>query len=162
MITQERLKDILYYHPESGDWVWLARTSQTDRTGLQAGTLHHSGYWNFHIAGRMYTGHRLAVLYMMGKWPEGDVDHKDLNKSNTVWTNLRPASHAGNRQNRRVRKDSVSGLKGVGWYPSYGRYTAYIKAHGKKKFLGYFDKAEDAHAAYAAAARALHGEFARI
>jgi len=37
MISQERLKQVLYYHPESGDFVWLEKTSIRTRIGDQAG-----------------------------------------------------------------------------------------------------------------------------
>jgi hypothetical protein len=39
---------------------------------------------------------------------------------------------------------------------------AQIKHQRKQHHLGYFDTAEEAHAAYAEAARRLHGTFARI
>jgi hypothetical protein len=58
----------------------------------------------------------------------------------------------------RQRSDNTSGLKGAS--RSRGRWQAQIQHHGKNIHLGRFDSAEEAHAAYVAAAQRLAGEFA--
>ncbi|HTE39765.1 MAG TPA: HNH endonuclease [Steroidobacteraceae bacterium] len=155
-MTQDELKALLYYHPESGDFVRLDRRA----VGTQAGSLHHKGYIEIKLLGRMYQAHRLAWFYMTGALP-AEVDHRDLSKSNNVWTNLRAATHAQNRQNRLPRRDCSSGVKGVAWYPNYGKWSAIVVARGQRYFLGYFADKDAAVAARRAAAERLHGEFAR-
>lgn len=53
------------------------------------------------------------------------------------------------------------GLKGIYLHRASGLWAATIMADGVKRSLGYFKTANEAHAAYAAAARNLHGHFAR-
>jgi len=60
---------------------------------------------------------------------------------------------------RRLR--NKSGFKGVCRYRNEERFTAQIKVGGKHRHLGYFATAEEAHAAYCAAAQKYFGEYAR-
>lgn len=102
--------------------------------------------------------HRL-ILGLAG---DDQGDHRDGDGLNNRRYNLRICTHADNQINKRVRSDSSSGLKGVVWESRSGRWRSEIQLHGKKKWLGYFDTPEAAHAAYCAAAPLLHGEFASI
>jgi hypothetical protein len=67
-----------------------------------------------------------------------------------------------NQYNARIRKDNRSGVKGVYWYPKYGKWTAKIRAGGKAKTLGYFPCKAAAAVAYARASVELHREFGRL
>ncbi|MCA8339501.1 AP2 domain-containing protein [Burkholderia multivorans] len=49
---------------------------------------------------------------------------------------------------------------GVSSHPNTSRWVARIQHGGKQHYLGMFDTPELAHAAYVAAAKRLHGEFA--
>jgi hypothetical protein len=53
-------------------------------------------------------------------------------------------------------------MKGVCYEKSRHKYKAYIEFGGRSINLGRFDTAEEAQAAYKAAARTYFGEFARI
>lgn len=55
--------------------------------------------------------------------------------------------------------DTASDLKGA--YRDKKRWSSRIYADGRNYFLGSFDTAQEAASAYDAAARHLHGEFAR-
>ncbi len=55
---------------------------------------------------------------------------------------------------RKARKDSRTGLLGASW-AGYS-FVATIQVRGKKKHLGSFATAEEAHAAYLEAKRKLH------
>ncbi|MGP9790665.1 HNH endonuclease [Roseinatronobacter sp. NSM] len=106
----------------------------------------------------IYYMHRVICSAKAGK----EVDHKDMNGLNNRRNNLRPASRSQNISNTRVRRDNKSSIKGVQWNANAKKYAASIHIEGKKKHLGYFQNAEEAHAAYCCAASKLHGEFARF
>lgn len=161
LITIERLKVVLSYDPKTGYFTWLNPASAHIKTGQRAGTVGVLGYVHITISRRIYLGHRLAWFYMTGEWPSDEIDHKDLNKSNNAWSNLREATHAENLHNRRASKNNKSGYKGVWWHPKAGKWQAQICTNRTRTYLGLFSRAEDASAAYKAAAERLHGEFSR-
>lgn len=90
------------------------------------------------------------------------VDHIDGDGLNNRRNNLRPATNAQNVRNSRKRTTNTSGFKGVSWNKEHRKWRAEIMARGKKKFLGLFNTAEEAHKAYCEAAEQLHGEFANF
>ncbi len=87
------------------------------------------------------------------------VDHRDMDRTNNRWANLRSSLYGQNTANSKVRKDSISGIKGVQQHPGTGRYYARIRKDKITHYLGCFDTPEEAHAAYCKAAQELHGEF---
>lgn len=100
--------------------------------------------------------HRLAVLYMNGKWPAHDVDHWDREGTNNRWVNLREATKMQNQGNRPANKNNTSGIKGVYLTPG-GRWYSSICG----KYLGVFSTKEEAAAIYRAESIKKYGEFAR-
>jgi hypothetical protein len=84
-----------------------------------------------------------------------------MDRTNNKWSNLREATASQNMANRVL--PSETGLKGA-YRVQKGetvRYKSIITKDGKRLHLGCFGTAEEAHAAYCAAATQLHGEFAR-
>lgn len=155
-LTQERLKDVLNYDPATGVWTWNKCLSPRVKAGSIAGRTDRDGYRDIGIDGRKYRCCRLAFLYMTGKWPKNLVDHKNLNKADDSWLNLREATASENEANKTCR-GSIP-FKGVDYINN--KYRARI---GKNRlYLGYFDTAEEAHSAYVAAANKTFGKFARI
>jgi hypothetical protein len=160
-LTTERLREVLHYCPETGCWTWLVNRRAGARIGNPAGNRQPAGYLKIKIDGRLYLAHRLAFLYVTGAWPPGQVDHRDLNKSNNRWSNLRKSTSSQNSANRKTRSDSLSGLKGVTWHTQNNKWWAKISIDGKRKSLGQYDCPAAAHFAYLVAADKLFGEFAR-
>ncbi len=99
-ITQEYLKIILEYNPETGKFKWLVKTSNRIKIGMEAGTLRSNGYLKTNINGQLYYNHRLAFLYMTGRWPTHNIDHINGSKDDNSWINLREATHSQNNKNR--------------------------------------------------------------
>jgi hypothetical protein len=96
---------------------------------------------------------------MTGEWPENEIDHRNREKDDNRWSNLRPANRSQNCANEKMNCRNLSGLKGVS--VERGRYRAKIVINGKIHRLGSHRTPEDAHAAYAVKAVELFGEFAR-
>jgi hypothetical protein len=97
---------------------------------------------------------------MTGEWPTILVDHKDRDRANDIWLNLRLATESQNRANSKCK--SQFGMKGV-VPPTKGQrgWRSQISINGKTKFLGRYATIEEAAAAYANAAAEAFGEFAR-
>ncbi len=89
------------------------------------------------------------------------VDHASHDTLDNRRSNLRLATHGQNKCNQGKRKDNTSGFKGVSWRKRERKWIARIALEGKRKVIGYYDSAEDAGAAYKAAAIELHGAFAK-
>lgn len=89
------------------------------------------------------------------------VDHRNGQTLHNFKGNLRIATSSQQNQNRRGFK-SESGLKGVYRDGSRKKWMVTINFQGRRLHLGRFDTAEDGHAAYCKAAKALHGDFAKL
>jgi hypothetical protein len=158
-VTRARLRALLHYDPETGEFRWGKRVRPSIQPGDIAGTLDSQGYRRIIIKGRIYRAHHLAWLYMRGKWCPLVIDHRDLEPSNNRWANLRRATRSQNGANRRVPRNNACGLKGVS--RNGGRWRATIHKKGRTHHLGIFSTPQAAHNAYVQAARKLFGEFAR-
>jgi hypothetical protein len=159
-LTQARLRELLRYDPNTGQFRWRKRPSPSVRKGAIAGGVSKfARYWCITIDGRTYMAHQLAWLYRTGKWCRPMVDHRDGDRTNNRWRNLRRATSSQNNANRCVPRNNRCGFKGVGL--KAGRWCARIRKNGRLRELGAFPTPQAAHAAYVAAARKLFGEFAR-
>lgn len=90
------------------------------------------------------------------------VDHVDGNGLNNTRKNLRVATLSQNMFNRSAATKARSRFKGVTHHKNGGGWQAEIRANRRKYYLGFFKNELDAARAYDAAARELHGEFARV
>jgi hypothetical protein len=156
-LTQERLKELLHYDPETGVFTNRATRNQLAKAGTEAGFVTSpQGYRSIGIKGRQYRSHRLAWLYVYGAWPEGDIDHINGVCDDNRIANLRDVSTSENCQNQRtVRSNSKSGLIGARQFRP-GKWQSQIKVNGRCIHLGTFYSPEEAHAAYIAAKRKYH------
>jgi HNH endonuclease len=158
-LTAKRLREILHYDPETGIFLWRVAMYQKVQPGDLAGTFSH-GYWQIGIDYKQYRAHRLAWLYMTGRWPRKNIDHKDKDRAHNAWANLREATHSQNSINMNVRRDSKSKKTGVDWRPAKGKWRARITVGGVTFCLGHYVDFEPAKAARIAAEVKYFGEFA--
>ena len=145
-ITQERLKELLHYDPETGVFTWLVRLSNRGLVGSHAGSL-VAGYIDIGISSKSYRAHRLAWLYVNGEWPEDALDHINGDTADNRIKNLRETNKSENGQNVcEARINNQSGFLGVS--PKRGKWRATIMVDGKQTHLGSFDTPELAADAY--------------
>lgn len=154
-ITAERLRHLLDYDPISG--AFLRRVAGR---GLRVGQVAGSdcrGYRSIAVDGRDYRAHRLAWLYVHGRWPTGMLDHINGDRADNRIANLRECSNSENLQNLKcARRDSGSGLLGASWHKGKRLWQAAIELNGKARHLGYYGTADAAHAAYLKAKAEVH------
>ena len=156
-ITAERLRELLHYDPDTGDFTRLmASQSRPDTLGPIKARGNHLGYILISVDGQQYQAHRLAFLYMTGAWPRQSVDHINGDGRCNRWVNLRDVSTSVNLQNQRqARADNSQRLLGV--YRNHRRFMARITTATKRNmYLGTFDTPEEAHQAYLMAKRRFH------
>lgn len=157
-ITQERLKTLLRYDPETGIFTWLVKPRARALTSTAAGCINAKGYRQIGIDGKLYRSNRLAWFYVTGVWPTAQVDHKNRVRADDRFDNLREATHAQNQANSGVRKTSKTGVRGVEQLPG-GRFRAYTHVGTAKKHLGTFPTAEEAGRVFSETHQELHDEF---
>lgn len=151
-ILANRIRDLFSYDPVAG---------RLTRIGAKkTGVLHHTGYVYIKFSNRRFAEHHLVWLYHKGEWARGWLDHRNGDRADNRIENLREASASQNTANSKLLPHSTSGFKGVSLRPN-GRWQARITLNRQTIQLGMFDSAEEAHAAYAAAAHEHFGEFAR-
>ena len=159
MLTQERLKELLHYDPETG--VFTARVNRGSvQIGAKAGG-ENRGYIRIGVKNKKYFAHRLAWFYVHGCWPSKELDHINGKRPDNRLSNLREATRAQNNSNRPVHRRNEYGKKGAYFIKNRNKWRALIGKDKRLIHLGYFDSAEEAQAAYIAAARTHYGEFAR-
>ena len=142
-VSKEQLKELLIYAPDTGIFTWKVSRG-TAREGNIAGYKTNNGYIAIKISGIFYKAHRLAWLYIHGKFPDYEVDHLDGVKDNNRILNLRSVTHSVNGKNQRKPVNNTSGIIGVVWYKTSNKWRAQIKVEGKQIHIGYFSDIADA------------------
>lgn len=158
MITQDRLKELMHYDPDTGLFTWATKAARKVVVGSRAGSAQPGDYVVIKFDSSRHQAHRLAWLYMTGELPTLDVDHINGDRQDNRWSNLREVSRSENLQNqRRGHQGSTSPLLGVSWSKSRNKWVAQIRPPGgETTYLGAFATQEEAHQAYLNAKRELH------
>lgn len=154
MITQEELKKIIHYNPDTGVVSRLP-------LGLPIECKDSHGYVVVKIAGKAYKAHRLAFLYMTGRMPDGDIDHGNFDRSDNRWCNIREATRRQNNVNLRSRPGAKSKFLGVTFSKTHRKWAVRIRTKEGRKLVGYFDDEVVAAQEYHRAAKKEFGEHAR-
>lgn len=158
-MTQERLKILLDYDPETGVFTGKTIRGKHDRRGVIEGSNRTAGgYCRLLLDGKQYLAHRMAWLYVYGFLPEG-IDHRNTNTSDNRISNLRVADKSQNGANMPARNPGR--LKGAYFNKAARRWQSQIMHNYKQYYLGLYDSEKEAHKAYVEAAINIYGEFAR-
>lgn len=168
-LTQEIVRELLDYDPVKGafTWKWRERHWFVSDSAFKSWNKKFAGKAAFTSIGHGMNGeelyhtstilhekghvaHRVAFLWMLGRWPD-ELDHKNRNKKDFRWDNLREVSRATNMQNKDKPKSNISGRVGVRKHPIHGKFEARITVNKKTLALGVFKSFKDAVAAREAA-----------
>lgn len=149
----------LSYDPITGLFTWVLpnRTRGRVTPGSIAGHLLEDGYTRIVYKRKSFSAHRLAFLFMTGSMPEKgvEVDHRDGDRSNNRWDNLRLCNKNENQQNGKLRSNNTSGLVGACRLGN-NRWVAQIGHLSVRHHLGVYATKEEAHAAYMEEKQKLH------
>ena len=127
-LTQERLKEVLYYDPDTGKWFWRVSIGGSKIHSI-AGRITPDGYRYIQIDKHSYRSGRLAFLYMLGYFPEHEAEHINRDRCDDRWLNIREATRQCNNRNRGIMKSNSSGVTGVRLDNGYWRSS--IGVNGK-------------------------------
>lgn len=161
----DRLDECLSYDRETGILTWRKCYARRIKIGDDAGCQRPDGYVVILLSkkgeGRKQILATHAIWWITHReWPRLEIDHIDMDRSNNRLSNLRLATRSQNLMNSPARSHNKLGIKGVCRYRN-GKYLAYISIDKTRHHLGYFLTADEASAAYQAAALRHHGNFAR-
>lgn len=161
------LSAVLSYNKRTGVLRWKHRVGSpnfnANHAGKVAGYLHKkTGYLRVRVSGVTLQHHRVCFVLGSKENIPADtlVDHRDRNKTNSRFKNLRAASSAQNVWNRSGDCDRLTDLPKNVVY-RYGRYYAHFYANGKRIYVGGFVDLDAAKRALRSARSEHHGQFAR-
>ena len=156
---------MLHYDQETGIFTWKKSPRYRIEPGQLAGVLAETAKDRFYryimVDGVRVRANRLAIFWVDGVWPDGDVAYANGVAGDDRFSNLCVATRQQLSANSHRPRHNSSGYKGVSFNRRKGLYEAYIKVMQKKHHLGFFKCPVEAHQAYKAAAEKAFGRFAR-
>ena len=159
ILTQERLRFLLDYDPNTGVLTWRAKPSRGIKVGRQAGTPTSEGYLALQINKKKMFAHRAIWLYVHGVWPPEEIDHINHVRNDNRLCNLRLANRLENSHNTQKHVKNMSGHKGVAWHNRNQKWQVQLQANRKTFYVGQFAQLADAVQARAIAEIFLHKAF---
>ena len=142
----------IIYDPSTGFFY------RTKNPTVQIGTIAKNGYVIICYNKKRQYAHRLAWEIIYGFKPPKHIDHINRIKTDNRIVNLRLADDTINNRNREFANSNNEscGLLGVTKPKHTKKWTASITVNYKRKHLGYFNTAKEAHLAYIEAKKIYH------
>jgi HNH endonuclease len=172
--TRDRLNELFHYDENIGVLFWKERPIEffidqrscdvwnTRQAGKPAGNVNHYGYLRITLDKKSYFAHRIVWKMKTGEEPV-HIDHRDMDKLNNRFENLRAAEPHQNSVNSLGHKGSFSGLKNVSFCArsTVNPWYVLVSHAGKRHYCGSFATKEEAFSVACAMRSKLQGEFAR-
>ena len=146
-----------YFDYKDGELYWKIDSAKNVKAGDIAGNIQPNGRKRLRFNKKDYLVHRLVFLYHHGYAPK-ILDHIDGNPLNNKIENLREANIVQNGQNRKLNKNTATGMKNVSKCGS--KYRVQLNVNGESKCFGLFDDIELAGLVAVEARNKYHKEFA--
>jgi len=164
-LTVEEARRLWAYDPDTGVLTWKVNRGSHKVAGKVAGRkdVKRDGYPAMVITCNNKKLMQSIVIWGMqtGAWPEDGevVSFKDKDSTNLKWENLFCEKKTAIQGLQRHCSNNTSGVRGVSWHKSRGKWQAKIGVDGKLYHLGYFKTIEEATLARQAAAKEYFGDF---
>lgn len=163
LIPVEWLRERYAYDADTG--IVTHKAGHSKLRGREVGWINHDGYRVLKVS---YQGRRLQITVHCLAWalhygvhPEQEVDHEDRDRANNRIANLRLGTRSQNLANRGVpERDLPRGVSRTRSRTS--PFQAVISIEGRNVYLGCFACPDEAGAVYAARAKEVFGDFARV
>jgi len=128
---RELIQELFNYNPETGELIWKYRPNQRGGSfnQLYANTIVDTTSFHVQVYKKNYAISRVCWLHYYGEPVPDLIDHIDGNVQNNKPSNWRAATRSQNNANQRIRKDNVSGFKGI-TTNKYGRFLARVQHQG--------------------------------
>jgi hypothetical protein len=152
-LSQQELMNRLDYDSNTGKFTWKIKPSSKVNVGDPAGKLDKRGYVVIGINGKHYKAHRLAWLYVYGKWPDAIIDHINGITGDNRICNLRDVSHRTNCMNQICHRNGK--LCGAVYVEGANKWESWARINGKRTYIKRFETEAEAHEAYLSAVKGL-------
>ena len=157
-LTQEIVRELLDYDPDTGALTWKARDQKWFKNGqaCKSWNTKYPGKYAFSvktkknylrgkILGHPCLAHRIIWFWMIGSWPN-QIDHINGVRDDNRWINLRNVTNQENCKNRALSKRNKSGVIGVYWNRQTLKWRTEIVVNQKIIVLGNFSELSSAAA----------------
>ena len=102
MITQELVKSLFDYDPNTGVFKRKVTVSNNAKVGQILDSKNNHGYLQAAIKKKSFKVHRLIWLYVYGEFPEDTIDHINGIRDDNRIENLRACTNKENLQNKKL------------------------------------------------------------
>ncbi|AUE23479.1 HNH endonuclease [Escherichia phage vB_EcoS_HSE2] len=146
--------DYFRYDTNTGKLYWRVTNSNRAPAGSEVAAVRNWGYVCVRLHGRTFQAHRIIWDMMKPEnklQPGEEIDHIDHNRENNLLSNLRKTTRKENSRNLSLARNNTSGVTGVRFDKSRGKWRAEIKVKKRVIHLGRFETIDDAIAARKAA-----------
>lgn len=127
-----------YYDGKNLFWKNVVKRSRA-KMGDIVSNKNAYGYIRVKLNQQSYFAHRIIWEMHYGPIPEGmQIDHINHDRTDNRLCNLRLVTASDNMKNQKKRSDNTSGITGVRFDASRGRWIAQIQVEGKSINLGRF------------------------
>ena len=150
--TVDYLRKRLHYEPETGKLFWLDYAEmpshwRTRFAGKEAFiTVNGHGYRTGSVNNVQLQAHRVIWALFHGEQPSDQIDHLNGIRTDNRIENLRVVTPQENSRNSKMRRDNTSGVSGVSWVKSRGKWEVRITVDNRIIHLGRFQSIDEAKA----------------